>query len=250
MSADTRKLGPAGFMLIGALGMSILIAAAWGAMGLLRRDDTPPPLAVASADAKPDVPPVDEPLVRPAVPEPSEPASAPVETVNAEEGRDSGEPAETKPSEGDKRTLEEILEEKARKSAEELAKAAEEDGGFEADKAHLEANFLKRKKQFMAIIDGYFDRPLEEREAYMRESFRKLGEQVAAEREAAGLPPQSRNNRRMMGEFFRMAGQNLNDEEKEKVLTFTKDIMRSQMAKFEARMEQQLKGPGGGDSQP
>ena len=243
MSAGTRKLGLAGFLLIGALGMLILIAAAWAARGLLRRDETPPP--VASADAKPDVPPV--------VAEPSEPAGAPVETVNepvAEEGKVSGEPAETKPSEGDQQTLEEILEEKARKSAEELAKAAEEDGGFEADKAHLEANFLKRKKQLMAIIDGYFERTLEEREAYMRESFQKLGEEVAAEREAAGLPPQSHNNRRMMGEFFRMAGENLNDEEKEKVLAFTKDIMRSQMARFEARVEQQLKGAGGDDSQP
>lgn len=244
MSTGTSRHNPLGFMLIGALGMLILIAAAWGAWHVLQPDEVAPPQTVASTDPKPDP----EPVAPPAESEPPEPESAPTEVASEPAGEDlkeSDESADAKPSEGDKRTLEEILEEKARRSAEELAKAAEEDGGFEADKAHLEANFQKRKKQFMSIIDGYFDRPLEEREAYMRESFQKLGEEIAAEREAAGLDPQPRNQRRMMGEFFRMAGENLNEEEKEKVLDFTKDIMRSQMAKFEARLEQQLKGPGG-----
>ncbi|NIA21454.1 MAG: hypothetical protein GWP05_05685 [Anaerolineaceae bacterium] len=237
MNTGASKLGPLGFMLVGALGMLILIAAGWGAMGLLRRDQTPPPPAVASADAKPDLPPVSE---------PSEPDSGPAETVNepvAEEGKDSGQPAEAKPPEGDKRTLEEILEEKARKSAEELAKAAAEDDGFEADRAYLEANFLKRKEQMLKIIDGYYEHPDEQRDDYLRGALEKLRREAEADRQAAGLPAQPRNQRRMWQEFMGMIGENSSEQEKTQIKTFLGDVMQRRFARFQAQFERQINGP-------
>ena len=245
MSTGTGKLGPVGFMLVGALGMLILVAAGWGAMGLLGGDEPLPP-AVASVDVEPDVPPLDEPLVPPAVPEPSEPDSAPTETAIepvAEAEKDPGQPAETKPFEGDKRTLEEILEEKARKSAEELARAAEEDDGFEQDRAYLEANFVKRKEQMLKIIDGYYDRPDEQRDDYLREAMERLGREAEADRQAAGLPAQPRNRGRMWREFMGMIGENTTEQEKTKIKGFLGDVVQRQVARFQARLERQIDGP-------
>jgi len=245
MSTDSNRFGPLGFVLVGALGMLILTAAAWGVRGLLRRSPTPLS-AVASADAKADVPPVDEPLIRPVVPESSKLAGTPAETVNeplVEEGKNSGEPAETKPPKGDKRTLEDILEEKARKSAEELAKAAEEDDGFEADRAYLEANFLKRKEQMLKIIDGYYECSDEQRDDYLRTAMEKLRREIEADRQAAGLSAQPRNRGRMRQEFMGMIGENTSEQEKTKIKTFFGDVMQRQFAKFQAQLEHQIDSP-------
>ncbi|MBN2584427.1 MAG: hypothetical protein JXL80_15305 [Planctomycetes bacterium] len=224
-------------VLSGAIGALVVVAAAWGVWMWLQPDEAEPAAVLATPPDAPAESPVETPV--PAV----EPEPAPV-AVAAVGNRAEAEPA-LGPESVDvpEKTPEEILMEKARKSAEQYAEQANTDDGFEEEQAFLEARFDQRKKQFMDSIDGYFAQPEDKRDEYLRKIGEEFRKQSEAERLEAGLPAQPRNQGRMWAEFMRMSQEKMTDEEKAKVKDFMNDMVKRQVARFQAEMERQLNSP-------
>jgi len=218
-------------VLSGAAGALALAAVAWGIWTWSQRSAT-----LASSPAAPAVMAAEQPspeivAVEPAA-EPAAPETNPEATIEPAAGTDSA--PETP------KTPEEMLAERARASAEQLANQEADDPDAERERAYMEASFDKLRQESMAMIDGYFAQPEDKRDEYLRKAGEEFRKRMEAERLAAGLPAQPKNPGRIWMEVMQMNQERMSEEEKARILEFTNDIAQRQMARFRANMERQL----------
>lgn len=104
------------------------------------------------------------------------------------------QPDEAKAPTTEDRTPEEILADKARESVEQRAREVEDEAKqAEAERTFWVAHFDGYKKSMMEMIDGYFERPLDERMDHIMEFNKKLMKQIMEDRKAVGMPAEIKN---------------------------------------------------------
>jgi hypothetical protein len=215
----------------GAVGALALAAVAWGIWMWSRQQAAPAPSAAPVVEVAVDT-------------AETEIASAPeLEPPAIARWPAAIEPAgvsEEAPSERPK-TPEERLAERARASAEQFAEQEEDDDpDAERERAYMQGVFDRARREWMGMIDGYFEQPDDKRDEYLRTAGEEFRKRMEAERLAAGLPAQPRNPGRVWMEVMRMNQEQMTDEEKARVMEFANDIVQRQMARFKAQMERQL----------
>ena len=111
--------------------------------------------------------------------------------------------------------------------------------------AFMEERFFQVKDKMMVAIDAYYQLPEDQRLNYIQQFMRQLEAETAAEREAAGLPPQprGRNQQRLGQEFMKTFTQNATPEEKTKVNKFIGDMVQDGVRQWQREMERRANTP-------
>lgn len=130
--------------------------------------------------------------------------------------------------------------------------SAEAEGGENAEEAlsdeelaareaaFVREHFEEHKQRLMAMIDDYFALPLDERPEYLKASFKAWGEQVQDQREAAGLPRESRSGPAVFHTFMGQMRESGTPEERLKMARFIGDVISMKSAEAQVRIDESL----------
>ncbi|MBN2584428.1 MAG: hypothetical protein JXL80_15310 [Planctomycetes bacterium] len=249
MSATPSKHSGWTLILVGALGVLAIEAALWGGWRLWGGCGCRQSQSAATAESPPQVP------VDPAPAAIADGGSAPdaVQPVAAGDAdADSAKPEATVAdatspdvSAGtEDLTPEEVLARKARESVE---RAAEDERRIaamdEAERTFWEGNFDKYKTSIMEMIDGYFDRPMEERFDFVMEYNKEFMTQLMADRKAANMPAEVRNPQKVNEQFIQMLGARMTDEEAGKFKAYVNDVVKMQLARMNVQLDKPDSAP-------
>lgn len=116
---------------------------------------------------------------------------------------------------------------------------------WQREKVFMEQRFFQMKDRMMASIDAYYQLPENERINYMQQFMRQSMEEMAADREAAGLPaqPSGRFQQRIGREFMQSFLQKATPQEKDKFNTFIGDVAKDHMRQMQRQMEERMANP-------
>jgi len=240
MSYSGSKSGALGLLLLGALGMLALEGAIWGGWKLLHQEAEPPQEKIVAAP-QPSQPilPVEEPVDTPEaeLPDVAEVTAGAVVDGQEAASSEAEQPDTAKTAAPEDRTPEEILADKARESIEQRAREAEEEAEqAEAERTFWVAHFDGYKKSMMEMIDGYFERPMDERLDHIMEFNKKLMKQIMEDRKAVGMPAEIKNPQRVNQQFMQLLGERMNNEEKKQFKAYISDVIKMQRAMIDAHL--------------
>lgn len=116
---------------------------------------------------------------------------------------------------------------------------------WQREKVFMEQRFFQMKDRMMSSIDAYYQLPENERINYMQQFMRQSVEEMAADREAAGLPahPSGRLQQRIRQEFMQSFIQKATPQEREKFNTFIGDVAKDHMRQMQRQMEERMANP-------